>query len=120
MAVILRLARHGTTGKPIYRLVAADKVRWRNGKFIEVLGTFNPKNNPHTSEFDEERVRRWVGVGAQYSDRVRDLIRKAIPGLIETREENQTKKVQLRRKKRKMNAQGRAKAERKTKAAKTK
>jgi small subunit ribosomal protein S16 len=81
--VRLRLKRFGRTHKPVYRLNAIDQRSPRDGKPIEELGHFNP----HLEDLDkqltikEDRVRYWLGVGAQPSDTVRDLLAKA--GLID-------------------------------------
>ena len=103
MAVTLRLARYGVRSKPFYRIVAADEIRPRGGKFIEIVGTYAPRTVP-VINFNEERVRSWLSQGAQVSDVVRDLIKKKIPGLIEEREKRQLTKVQAARKARKTRA----------------
>lgn len=122
MAVMLRLSRHGAKARPFYRLVAADKVRWRDGKYIELLGTVDPLTNPPTNKINEARVRYWISVGAQYSGKVRDMVRKVIPGIIEAREEHSLKTLQAARKKRKdrIKASGKKSApvEKKAKSAK--
>lgn len=102
--VTIRLARHGCTGRPFYRMVAADKQAWRDGRFLEVIGTVDTTSNPTTVNLKEDRIRRWIGVGAQCSDTVRDLIKKHVPGLIEGREDHKKAKIQEARKKRKMRA----------------
>jgi small subunit ribosomal protein S16 len=108
VAVTLRLARAGLPGRPHYRIVAADKVKPRDGRFIEVLGTYTPRNPPSVT-FKEERVKHWLQHGAVASSVVRDLIRKKIPGLIEAREKNKLEKLQASRRARKARAKKRAK-----------
>ena len=108
MAVTLRLARTGLPGRPHYRIVAADKVRPRDGKFIEIVGLYVPKSPP-TVSFKSERVKHWIEHGALPSSVVRDLIRKQIPGLIEGREKHQLDKIQAARKARKARAKQGAK-----------
>lgn len=76
MTVRLRLQRHGAKKRPFYRLVAADQRCPRDGRFIEMLGTYDPLQNPPMIRLDGERVDYWVGVGAQPSNTFRSLIRK--------------------------------------------
>jgi len=77
--VTIRLARFGAKKAPKYRVTVADSRRWRNGRFIEILGHYNP--NPRGQEqellLDLEKVESWVKKGAQPSDRVKTLIKKA-------------------------------------------
>jgi len=75
MAVKIRLARHGAKKRPFYRIVAADGESPRDGRFIEKLGTYNPLTDPAEVNFDEDRVRYWIGQGAQPSDTVRTLLK---------------------------------------------
>jgi small subunit ribosomal protein S16 len=73
MSVRIRLARAGTKKRPVYRIVATDSREPRDGKFLEKLGTYNPilpNDNPQRVVLREERLRYWLGVGAQPSDRV--------------------------------------------------
>lgn len=110
MAVVLRLSRVGKKVQPFYRIVAADKIRPRDGKFIEIIGTFNPKTDPPTANFREDRIRRWISAGAKPSSVVRALIKRSFPGLIEQREEHQLKKIQEKRRSRKTRTKGAKKA----------
>jgi small subunit ribosomal protein S16 len=109
VAVVLRLARLGKHKSPAYRIVATDRQNKRDGRFLEVLGTYNPLVNPTRVTLKEDLVKKWLGVGALPSDVVRSIIRKNLPGVIEAREEHQTKKVQEARRKRKARAKARAK-----------
>ncbi len=73
MAVAIRLARHGAKKRPYYWIVAADKRAPRDGRFLEKLGTYNPllpKEHENRVTLNEERVRYWLSVGAQPTDRV--------------------------------------------------
>jgi len=77
--VKLRLRRDGAKKKPFYHLVAADERRARNGRFIEELGYYNPMVAADVEpilELKEERVRYWLSVGAQPSDKVTAILRK--------------------------------------------
>ncbi len=74
--VRLRLRRMGAKKAPFYRVVAADASSPRDGRFIEVLGHYNPTKNPQIIELKEDRVMYWLGVGAQPSETVRSLFRK--------------------------------------------
>jgi len=76
MAVKLRLKRMGAKKKPYYRIVAADSRSSRDGKFIELLGTYNPLTNPAEVKINEEKVLKWLANGAKPSDTVRDLLSK--------------------------------------------
>lgn len=68
--VRIRLRRVGLKGQPSYRIIAADKEAPRDGRFLEILGFYNPRTNPSTVEVNEERVYEWMGTGAQPSDSV--------------------------------------------------
>ncbi|HVD11989.1 MAG TPA: 30S ribosomal protein S16 [Gaiellaceae bacterium] len=75
MAVKLRLTRVGSKKNPVYRIVAADSRSPRDGKFLEIVGRYNPQTDPSTIELDEERVRDWLSKGAQPSESVRRLLK---------------------------------------------
>ena len=75
MAVRLRLTRVGARNNPIWRVVAADKRSPRDGRFLEVLGQYNPQTDPSTIDLDEERVRDWLARGAQPSGTVKRLLK---------------------------------------------
>ena len=75
MAVKLRLTRIGWKKNPIYRVVAADTRSARDGKFIEIVGRYNPQHEPSLIEFDEEKVRSWLQKGAQPTDPVAKLLK---------------------------------------------
>ena len=76
MAVKLRSQRFGSKKKPFYRIVATDSRNPRDGRFIEVVGTYNPLTNPATIKFDEEKVLKWLGNGAKPTDTVKSLLTK--------------------------------------------
>ncbi len=80
MAVRLRLQRGGAKKRPFYRVVAADRRRARDGKFIELLGTFDPLQEPPAIRLNKERVDYWIGVGALPSDTVKSIIAKIDAG----------------------------------------
>ena len=77
MAVKIRLKRMGAKKAPFYRVVVADSRYPRDGRFIEQVGTYNPMTNPSTTEFEAEKVQKWIKNGAQPSDTVRGLLKKA-------------------------------------------
>ena len=77
MAVKIRLARHGAKKRPYYRIVVADARCPRDGKFIEEVGRYNPCANPAMVKFDLEKVDQWIKNGAQPTDTVRALLKKA-------------------------------------------
>ena len=76
MAVRIRLTRKGTKKKPFYRIVVADSEAPRDGKFLEIIGTYNPLTDPVEVKLDPERLRVWLDRGAQPTDTVRSLIRQ--------------------------------------------
>ena len=75
MAVKLRLTRVGSKKNPIYRIVAADARSPRDGKFIEIIGRYNPQMEPSLIEVDEEKVRAWLQKGAQPTESVGRLLK---------------------------------------------
>jgi small subunit ribosomal protein S16 len=77
MAVRMRLTRVGSKKNPIYRVVVADSRSPRDGRFIEIIGRYNPQTDPSTIELDEAKVKDWLGKGAQPSDAVARLIKAA-------------------------------------------
>ena len=74
--VRIRLARMGRKRRPFYRVVAADSRAPRDGKFIEVLGTYDPMKDPMELKFKMERIEHWISHGAQPSDTVARLIER--------------------------------------------
>jgi small subunit ribosomal protein S16 len=74
--VMIRLARVGARKQPYYRIVAIEKDRARNGRSIEVVGTYNPRTNPATVNLKHERIAYWRSVGAQFSTIVEKLVAK--------------------------------------------
>jgi small subunit ribosomal protein S16 len=75
--VMIRLARIGAPKKPFYRIVVIEKDRARNGRSIEVVGTYNPRSNPPAIELKRERIDYWRGQGAKLSPTVEKLLTKA-------------------------------------------
>jgi small subunit ribosomal protein S16 len=76
MAVKIRLARHGATKKPYYRIVVTDSESKRDGRYLENLGTYDPKADPSKVTFKPERVQYWLGKGATPTDTVRSLLKR--------------------------------------------
>jgi small subunit ribosomal protein S16 len=74
MAVKLRLMRMGKKKQPVYRVVAADSRAPRDGRFIEILGTYDPRMEPSGVAIDNERALRWLRDGAQPTERVAKLL----------------------------------------------
>jgi small subunit ribosomal protein S16 len=79
MAVRMRLTRVGSKKNPIYRVVVADSRSPRDGRFIEIIGRYNPQTDPSTIDLDETKVRDWLAKGAQPSQPVARLIKAAFP-----------------------------------------
>jgi small subunit ribosomal protein S16 len=76
MAVSIRLRREGALNRPYYKVVVADSRSPRDGKFIEIVGTYDPKKTGHNSSLKIDRIEHWVSKGAQLSDTVRSLLKK--------------------------------------------
>ncbi len=74
MAVKMRLTRMGAKKKPIYRIVATDSRRPRDGQYIELVGTYNPLTSPATVKVNEEVALKWLKNGAEPTDTVRNLL----------------------------------------------
>jgi small subunit ribosomal protein S16 len=75
----IRLARIGKKKHPFYRVIVTEKTRPRNGRFVEIVGTYDPLKKPAAVQLNSERVAYWLGKGAQPSDTVRSLIRNPKP-----------------------------------------
>ncbi|MCI0349642.1 MAG: 30S ribosomal protein S16 [Acidobacteriales bacterium] len=74
---MIRLARVGARKQPYYRVVVIEKARARNGRSVEVVGTYNPRTTPATVDLKRERIDYWRSKGAQVSERVGKLLSKA-------------------------------------------
>ena len=81
MAVRMRLTCVGSKKNPIYRVVVADQRSPRDGRFIEIVGRYNPQPDPSIIELDEAKVKEWLGKGAQPSDAVAKLLKVEEPRL---------------------------------------
>jgi small subunit ribosomal protein S16 len=77
MAVVIRLRREGAKNRPYYRVIVADKRSPRDGKFIEMIGNYDPRKTGENYEINLDRVDYWVKNGAQPSETVASMIRKA-------------------------------------------
>lgn len=75
--VRLRLRRIGLKGQPTYRIVAAEKEAPRDGRFLEILGIYNPRTNPATIKLQEDRIYHWMKNGAQPSESVAQILKSA-------------------------------------------
>lgn len=75
--LVIRLARQGTNKKPFYRVVLMEKSAARNGRSLEILGTYNPVPNPAHIELNQERIQHWIERGAQPSATIQNLLRRA-------------------------------------------
>jgi len=75
MAVKLRLTRVGSKKNPIYRVVAADSRSPRDGRFLEIVGRYNPQTEPSTIDLDDEKIKSWLEKGAQPTEAVARLIK---------------------------------------------
>jgi len=75
LAVKIRLARHGSKKAPFYRIVVADARSPRDGRFIDRVGSYNPRTNPSDIQVNEEKAREWLAKGAQPTNQVRKLLK---------------------------------------------
>jgi small subunit ribosomal protein S16 len=75
VATKIRLARVGSKKNPIYRVVVADSRSPRDGRFIEIVGRYDPQTDPSTIELKEDKIRDWISKGAQPTDSVRRLLK---------------------------------------------
>ena len=73
----LRLRRMGAKKRPTYRIVVAESSAPRDGKFIEIIGLYDPLTDPATVRLNEERAKHWLSVGAQPTETVRNILRRA-------------------------------------------
>ena len=73
--VRIRLRRMGSKGKPFYRIVVADQRAPRNGEYLDLIGTYDPHQDPPEISIDEEKISKWIGNGAQPSDSVSSLLK---------------------------------------------
>jgi small subunit ribosomal protein S16 len=80
--LMIRLARTGARKQPHYRVVVIEKERARNGRPVEVVGTYNPRTNPASIELKRDRMEYWVSKGARMSDRVNKIFSKAAPASV--------------------------------------
>jgi small subunit ribosomal protein S16 len=76
MSVKIRLARRGAKKKPFYRIVVTDIESPRDGKFLEVLGTYDPLQEPAAVNLKEDRIQYWIGAGATPTSTVSDILKK--------------------------------------------
>ena len=76
MAVRIRLTRKGAKKKPFYRLVAADSESPRDGRFLEILGTYDPMQDPAVVKVDRAKIERWLAKGALASESVKSILKK--------------------------------------------
>ena len=77
MAIKLRLTRMGTKKRPFYRIVATDSATRRDGRPLDYVGHYNPMTNPAEVVIDQEKVKKWLELGAEPSDTVKSLIKKS-------------------------------------------
>ena len=91
MAVVIRMMRAGAKKRPFYRIVVADSRRQRDGRFVEILGYYDPMAKPHAVKIDEEKVKGWIAQGAQPSTQSASLLRKM--GIVAARPSRTTKKA---------------------------
>jgi small subunit ribosomal protein S16 len=91
MAVVIRMMRAGAKKRPFYRIVVADSRRQRDGRFVEILGYYDPMAKPFAVKMDEDKVKGWIGQGAQPSTQAASLFRRV--GIIAARPTKPAKKT---------------------------
>ena len=91
MAVVIRMMRAGARKRPFYRIVVADSRRQRDGRFVEILGYYDPMAKPWAVKMDEEKVKGWIAQGAQPSTQAASIFRRV--GIIAARPSKSTKKT---------------------------
>ena len=91
MAVVIRMMRAGAKKRPFYRIVVADSRRQRDGRFVEILGYYDPMAKPFAVKMDEAKVKGWIAEGAQPSVQAASLFRRA--GIIAARPSKSSKKA---------------------------
>lgn len=73
----IRLRRTGSSKKPYYRVVVAESTNWRDGRFVEILGHYDPRREPAVVKIDSERANYWISKGARPSETVQSLLKKS-------------------------------------------
>jgi small subunit ribosomal protein S16 len=91
MAVVIRMMRAGAKKRPFYRIVVADSRRQRDGRFVEILGYYDPMAKPFAVKMDDEKVKGWIAQGAQPSTQAASIFRRA--GIIAARPSKPRKKA---------------------------
>jgi len=91
MAVVIRMMRAGAKKRPFYRIVVADSRRQRDGRFVEILGYYDPMVKPFAVKMDETKVKGWIAQGAQPSTQAASLFRRA--GIVAARPSKSTRKT---------------------------
>ena len=82
MAVRIRLTRKGRKKQPFYRIVVADSESPRDGKFLVIVGTYDPMQDPAAVQIDNEKLEAWMKQGAKPTQTVESLIKKYVPGVV--------------------------------------
>lgn len=90
MAVVIRMMRAGAKKRPFYRIVVADSRRQRDGRFVEILGYYDPMAKPWAVKMDEEKVKGWIAQGAQPSTQAASIFRRV--GIIAARPSKSARK----------------------------
>ena len=90
MSVKIRLSRHGAKKKPFYRIVVSDSRSPRDGRFIEQVGTYDPRSQPSSVKIEREKVDRWLKQGAKPTQTVLDLLKRTQRPPVESSGENST------------------------------
>ena len=77
MAVVIRLRQEGAAGRPVYRIVAMDKRIRREGKFLEILGSYDPQQGVNKAVINVDAAQKWIANGAKPSDTVASILKRA-------------------------------------------
>lgn len=120
MALKIRLRQQGRKNRPFYRIVVADSRSPRDGKFLEILGWYNPFEEDQSKGLDvkEERITHWINEGALITEKVRALVKKAAPNVIAQMLSKQVEKKQKKAEKKKVKSAKKAEQPKEAKPAK--
>ncbi len=106
MAIVIRLRQQGRTNRQTYRVVVADSRSPRDGKYIEMLGWYNPFQEENNAKIDADRLNYWIGQGARVTDQVEQIATRMAPTVVkEMRQKRHNKRVKLAAKRRALKKQ---------------
>jgi len=105
MTLKIRLRQQGRTNSPFYRLVVTESRTRRDGKYLEMVGWYNPHKTEESVSIKEDRIRYWIDNGAQLSEKAETLVAKAAPEIVNEKRQRELAKIAKRRMKRRARRQ---------------